>query len=371
MKAYEAWLALVALTTSTGLAQETGATAIRNLCAALASDDTRVVAKAAADARLVVERAVTQVLQRTLDRWAKDDRDNAEVVRLFLLDALIEHEAKVPGDPLLPMLDARLTEIPALVLLVREPAMNEALLLEQFAQRYSTRGIAQPPAGGMLAVTLADPRRSLLGNVLSGRRAKGFAAILWKQANLTLQVRAQDPQAGAHGSISFGLPELRPEEPVEGFPRLPVYRLSEQRPQTDPAKRLLQDARPSKTLLTNWPTRIEFSREGAAQLPIDLSWQGAEPEAEWLAVMAGETRDTLRGLRHLSVTYSTDAKFVAEVTAARAALETARKALRDTLVARGALTADEAKTCDVAVEIVLDDQRGDRSKPLPEIPAAR
>jgi hypothetical protein len=54
-----------------------------------------------------MERPVTQVLRRTLDRWAKDDCENTEVVWLFFLDALIEPEAKVPGDELLPMQGAR------------------------------------------------------------------------------------------------------------------------------------------------------------------------------------------------------------------------------------------------------------------------
>ncbi|MCA8965812.1 MAG: hypothetical protein KDC48_13090, partial [Planctomycetes bacterium] len=116
------WLAVLLLGTPPALAQDTTG----KLCEALTQEDARVVAKAAADARLVKERAVTLALRRALDRWAKEERANAEVVRLFLLDALVEHGAKIPGDQLLPMLDDPLTEIPALVLLCREPAMNEA-----------------------------------------------------------------------------------------------------------------------------------------------------------------------------------------------------------------------------------------------------
>jgi len=252
-------------------------------------------------------------------------------------------------------------------LLCREPAMNEAVLLDLFEQRY-TPGNVGTPAGGLTAASLAHSRRNLLGNLLCLRRAKGFAANLWGQANRALEVTARDPAGAAQGSVTFQLPEVRGVRAVVGFPELPVYRLVEQRPTTDPAKRML---RPSTSLLTSWPTQIEFSRDGKTEMPLELAWLDVQREAEWLALMAGETDDNLRGLRSQGVVYRTDAQFVTEVTAARARFETAKKTLRDALVTRGALTAEEAKKCDVSIEIAIEDRRDDRSKALPEIPVAK
>lgn len=338
---------------------------ITALTSALASDRPVAVATAAHAAREVESRELTAALQKALQRWAKDEQEHGELVRLFLLDALIARDAKVPGDLLVPMLDEPTTEIAALVLLCRDPAINERLLLTAFAERYG-----KPHVHG----TMEDMRRVLVGTVLCERRAPGFAALLWRTANTALHVTVNNPGGGFGRAMSFQLPETRRTAPPEGFPKLPDYRLFERQPQKDPVDRLASDGRQHELLLARTPTRVGFSRNGQVEMRLDaaLLWPSAQRESTWLTTIASGAPDHLRGMRNVTVKLGDDeATFVTAVREAQAKFVAAKTVLRDKLVAAGALTAEEAAKCDTSVEIVFDDRREDVSKPLPKVDAAK
>lgn len=328
----------------------------------LQGDDPRTVAHAAHQTLGMPEREVTQALRKALQVWSKHAVEDAALTRLFLLDALLARDERVPGDTLLPFLDDPLTEPTTLALLCRDPLVNERLLFELFRTRYG-------PAQGCKE---NDLRRALLGNVLCKQRAPGFAAHLWDLAELDLHVHVHDGlPSGAQIGGGIVLPRSRstPHHP-EGFPPLPRTQLGMVlQAHDDHGKPLQFREDPAVLVLVETPTRIELRpKPDPATQPAGFDYWGsggAENIARptlWLATLSGIGEHLFSSHRHLDLTKGEPAGLVARW---RDDLRQFKVTLRAALVEHGALSADESATCRDAVAIDYLDHRGDTSKPLP------
>ncbi|MCA8965811.1 MAG: hypothetical protein KDC48_13085 [Planctomycetes bacterium] len=331
--------------------------------AQLAENDPRAVARATRDALAMPQHEVTQGLRTALQAWMKRDVEHAALARLFLLDALLARDEKLPADALLPCLDDPLTEPTTLALLCRDPLVNERLLFELFRDRYS-------PAKGCKE---NDVRRALLGNVLCNQRAPGFAAHLWDLAELDLHVNVVDglPSA-AHQRGVWLLPGFEPAPaPLDGFPPLPRSQLGMRlQGHDDEGKPVPFPVDPAVLVLIDTPTRIELlPAPDPSTQPAGFDYWGggadniARPPM-WLATMSG-LRENLFAMRyrHLDLTKGEPQQ---QVEKWRDGLREFKATLRGALVERGALSTEEAAACRDEVAIEYVDQRGDTSKPLPE-----
>ena len=335
----------------------------KRVLAQLQQDEPRIVARAARDALAMPHREVTQGLRTALRAWSKREVEHAALARLFLLDALLARDEKLPADTLLPFLDDPRTEPTTLALLCRDPLVNERVLFELFRERYC-------PAKGCEE---NDVRRALLGNVLCNQRAPGFAAHLWALAELDLHVNVHDglPPVARDAGL-WRLPTFEPTPPPPtGFPPLPRSRLGMRlQGHDDAGKPVPFPVDPDVLVLTDTPTRIELRPAPApsTQPPgFDYWGGGAENIATpslWLATMSG-VRENLFSMRHrhLDLAKGESAELV---TKWRDDLREFKATLRDALVEHAALSAAEAATCKDAVAIDYADYRGDIREPLPE-----
>ncbi len=335
----------------------------KRVLAQLQQDEPRIVARAARDALAMPHREVTQGLRTALQAWTRREVEHAELARLFLLDALLALDEKLPADALLPFLDDPLTEPTTLVLLCRDPLVNERLLFELFRERYC-------PAKGCKK---NDVRRALLGNVLCNQRAPGFAAHLWRLAELDLHVTVRDGLPSAAQNVGLWVlpnPEPTPPPPT-GFPPLPRSRLGMRlQGHDDAGKPVPFPVDPDVLVLTDTPTRIELQPAPApSPVPAGFDYWGGGAEniarpSLWLATMSG-VRENLFSMRyrHLDLTKGEPTQLV---TKWRDDLQEFKAGLRDALVAHEALSAEEAAACKDSVAIDYIDYRGDISKPLPE-----
>lgn len=331
--------------------------------AQLRAIDPRAVAHAAHAARALPQHEVTNALRKALLSWTRQDVEYATLARLFLLDALLARDAKLPADTLLPFLDEPLTEPIALAFLCRDAFVNERLLFELFRDRYG-------PANGCRE---NDVRRALLGNVLCNQRAPGFAAHLWELAELDLHVNVFDGLPPAARKVGvWVLPSFEPPAPPpDGFPPLPRSRLGMRlQGHDDQGKPVPFPVDPEVLVLIDTPTRIELLPTPDASIrPAGFDYWGGGAEniarpSLWLATMSGVLENLFsRRHRHLDLTKGEPKE---QVEKWRDGLREFKVTLRDALVEHDALSPEEAAACRDDVAITLVDFRGDTSKPLPE-----
>jgi hypothetical protein len=323
------------------------------LCSKLASSDPRRVARAAAEvAANVCQEFQPQVLA-ALKTWSARNSDDAALVRLFLLDALLQTDAQVPAELLRPHLQG-ITEVPAFVLLARFPAQNQAELLAVFRARKS------------------DDRymRDLLwvaaGNLLSDARTPGFAALLLRDREWTLTIdvvdrdRAIGPWCGGGVEFRGGGTRLSARA---GFPPVPAWSLDS----ATPSMEVLARAR-SRADLWDGVCSVSCHRElittSGTSGPGSTNLGDRLPEM-WLEGMAGgvgAAKDYFA-----TICYTTDAEFVAHVERHRLDTLADRRRLLLALVAASALTRDEMAAIHQPLQLVVRDEREPTASPLPSI----
>jgi hypothetical protein len=177
----------------------------------LQSDRAATVAWAAHELARVRATSETRALLASLQVWGSRNGETADVVRLHLLDALVQSDAKVPGECLLPHLRG-ITEVPAFVLLARDPLQNEPQLREFFFR--------DP------AVRFHSVAWWAAGNLLRAQKTPGFAAWLLARAEFRLEIdvvpagSAGWPRCGGGRFLETGDEK---HQQLPGFPPTPVY----------------------------------------------------------------------------------------------------------------------------------------------------
>ncbi|MBK8097438.1 MAG: hypothetical protein IPK26_10040 [Planctomycetes bacterium] len=307
-----------------------------NLANALRSDDAVTVAWAAHDARECGDKSTIPALRQALRRWESNENQNATQVRPFVLDALIELDARVPAEELTSQIDDERCGNAALILLLRESRVNERQLLELFAGRTWHDGflLRQDPEIRTLAI----------GAVLCQQRAPGFSALLWSRLDHRLHVTVPDDDPGVW-SVSIGRPR-RPESAKVGFP---------------PTVRYVLTFGPSWNKLGD----LWYARQQAEGQEFGVC---ASFDAHiWLHELTQKAPTA--AVRTPTIPFTTADAWKRDVRSARAQLQIELgECLRD-LVRGGAMTEAEAAAAKAQTEVgvVIHDQAKHRAEPLPEI----
>ncbi|MCA8948588.1 MAG: hypothetical protein KDE27_03755 [Planctomycetes bacterium] len=319
----------------------------------LAAEDPVAVARGARLAQRLGLTAVVPELRRSLRAWSSPPDREPWHVRYYLLDALIQLGAELPGEELAPQLGGELEPL-ALILAARSPAAHRTLLWTVLQRHW---------LGGDPVVRLAA------GNLLAATRAPGFAAWLLARLPLRLEVTVRDfdPDVitfdsggvgGAYGVRTATLPAR--------YPPLPRYELTWQ-------------GAAFATLLAPGPQPVWFRRvdDGGRWFTIERSRPtpvapGPAVHA-WLLAMADvDERRLGLPLRRFELVHFRDPGSCRERVAGwRAELEAAFAGLVRRLEVRGALGPVEAAAIVCPLRIELLDERRDRALPLPTFSTVR
>src|SRR5262245_59435744 len=118
-------------------------------------------------------RELLRPLRAVLARYAGQDDSEGQLVRLFVFDALLRLDARVPGEELLPHATGAL-RAPALLLAAKAPLANPAYFRARFDQGSE------------------DLEWQACGNLLAAQNAPGFAAACLARCELELRVDVRD-----------------------------------------------------------------------------------------------------------------------------------------------------------------------------------
>lgn len=266
--------------------------------------------------------------------------------RLVGLDALITLRAKLPGEELA----ARLGE--------DEPVANAAAVL---AVRYGDDAalLAAFDAADSSKARVSDAVWLALGNRLVECRAAGAAARFLGRLTVRLVVFVDDEPREATVRDPVPPPAVADwfDEVPEGFPPVPIWRLSEDRDSRGP-ERLVDGPRPVFVQRSVHDDELRYGYFPGG-VPRD------EARLEWIDALRGSTREErpLERVTARSVVFVSGADLLAKVRSARDDV-----ASRFGTLAAKLLTAEERKTVSPRIETTLVDRRGKREPPLPALP---
>lgn len=321
--------------------------AVEAVVADLAAPAAITVAKAAAEARELEGREVTNALRRGLAAWRDVEGDEASCVRALLLDALIRHDAKLPGDQLLPLLGDELAGGPAFVLLCRSGPTDEAALLEAYRLTPVDRCVRRRALGSLL-VKLRSP---LFVEELVRAGALQLRVVVGDQARLMIAQPDLDSVLPASLPVPQGFPE--PSVYVLESAPMPSYRTEAMRIGS------LVEVAPGVRASRRQPTRRPFAMAVyAATRRDDDSLVQA-----WMQELSGVQLPPpfllLRG---------DDQKLELKLTRARDRMRAGIATALSGLQSRNLISA--ARAAEVANDdvFVLRDERADQAPPLPLVP---
>lgn len=320
------------------------------------------VAWAAQVSRIRRDHRMVAPLQSALGSWRRRTDEDARLVCLHLLDALIALDAKVPAGELLELVDTAECGAAAFVLLVREHRTNQVELMALF-RRDLEHFAATPVWGTDQLVEQRERRTAILGEVLAWHSPPGFVAIVAPRCDWRVQVTVRD--AGKPLPRVFGCTGPRPVAAAPNWPARPALWLDHQHGRSDASR------------IAILPT-LEFvvTREQMAEgeQPGGKLWSFAVPvgesrrmpfEVQWL-VVAGSGEHPRLGV---DVPYDTDAAFLAAATTARDRAQACVDGLRARFIASGELTAAEAaKWLPARIGVEVTDLRASPATPLPALP---
>jgi hypothetical protein len=294
--------------------------------------------------------ACTAELQAQLASLAKVDPARRELMVGYLLDALIQVDARVPVDQLRPFFDQRKLRAQLLILLLRSGDEVRVTLRRWFRAE-------------------DDPMWSMYGNLLAKARDGEFATAVLS-CPVHLKVSAVDQAIPAEGLVDIDEVVLHPARQraiwslhtlAAGYPPFASYVVSD----------LRTDRNPGSFLVGDGPMVLRALREVH---PSMMEWLEREAGSNrgrvygWLAEML-RNRAPDRLLEHdqwVMVQWSGADAFLAAVRERRAEIERDYRALVTACVAAKLVDPAAAKDRLPRIELQFDDRRSDRSVPLPE-----
>lgn len=306
----------------------------------LASTDAREVAWGAYDAGAYQLTEAVPALQRILDAPpATADRDRLALTDA-VLDALIQLHAHLPAPLVLPHVALR--PVQTLVLLTvatdRDPALMHLLTTTSGWRWYSAANVLlQDKDPGLAPHLLATLTLRVTVTVFDGERTLG---------------------PGRAGSIPGG------EHSVENPPGYPPHARYD----------FDMTPNPGVVVLAPGPRTVYYSRKITTDIPDtfhDLAIAPAPNDADriaYLQAMLGPGDETrLQADTSVPVRWSTSDALVRQVEDSRREIERRYQAMLGVLVRAGRLTRDEAAALPSPIDVRLEDQRKDKSVPLPSI----
>lgn len=357
MRGMRAFVVAACLGTLSAQASPSPAAPIANQ---LASEQPISVAQGAQAAAQSRDKAMARPLLQALTKWRTSSDEHARLTCLYLLDALIELDARVTPADLVPLVDDDWCAVQAFVLLAREPRHHEAELMAIFRRDW--------PTFDRELGTFADLRTLAIGNLLAAQGPPGFASLLLGEVDLDVHITIVDSlgaatlgprAAGARAGVRDRGAPLRRAAP-KGWPLRPHLSLLSPRLRSDGAR-----------VRTPATMRVQAVRIGKVENAdvISLAIGHDEPplELRWLATIAGLAIPSVPRRMMLD-----DASTFADVVVrAREQQQVFVDVLRRELVDRRALTTAEASPLDYRVVARLSDDRIVRAIAVPTIPAAR
>lgn len=319
----------------------------KELAAQLASDDTRTVAWGAHLAAEHRAKGLVPELRAALRRFSAARPETRRFAFVALLDALVQTDAKVPFEEVAPAI-TDLTLEPALLLAARDPIGAEAFLLGRFRA---------DEADG------PQPRWYLAGNLLAAQRSPAFGTHLLGGLRYTLELLVVDLtpldgefHVGGVGGSSGGSVRVPADHP-------PTVRYE-----------FSLSATPGAIVVSTGHTPVFAMRKlsRGQSLPLGRrSYSSAgrmQARAHWLgAMLHSDLAAVHRNLARTEQVRWTDAATLqAEWASLRAAVGADHDRLRALCRAAGWLT-DEAAPPPLPLTVRVQDQRRDRSTPLPTI----
>jgi hypothetical protein len=255
----------------------------------------------------------------------------------------------IPSAAVVPYLDR--WPIRTLILLGRGGPERDQVVLDLFRSLPLTKGAAAETPGEMWFA---------LANLLVPRSPSGFAASLLHGLRVELLVTVSESggtstELGSGISHTDGIGQKPP-----GFPPHAEYHW-----EWLPA---------GSSLLSTGPRSLYYSRRVTAEAQFPVSYTArlmptGDDRVAYLSAIAGsEYRSDLGGRMVLGVRWTNGGGYRADVRKKRRAIEREYAGLLARLVSRGRLNADEAARLPLSLTTVVRDERGDRSRPLPQIP---
>ncbi|MDT8070536.1 MAG: hypothetical protein ROO76_20415 [Terriglobia bacterium] len=207
------------------------------------------------------------------------------------------------------------------------------------------------------------------GNVLLKNRTPGFVALLLERFTQHVEVTVTEPGSATGGGVGSGSECMNfTRSPKPGWPVVGTYYLT-QFPERFPS--------PTETFLISGPTDVYYLRLEAGNYDNPPDDPGAcndgnrdQYRAQYLNKLAESycLNDAANAYPHVAIEWSGGSGYARQL---RAALEHRRAELRSVVSCLHdqirALTAEEAGALKPKIEIVIRDERKDRSVPLPPV----
>lgn len=335
----------------------------KTVAADLEQGDAVTIAIAARAARELGDKSLAVPLQKTLRKLTDESNPAERFARLFVLDALIGIDARMPPTHLTPLIDEPLVGEAAFLLLAREPRGNEAELFAVFRRDWPAL-LANQAGAEPEQVHALSRRTRTIGNLLCAQKTPGFAALLLAQSDLQLQVTVTSP----------GSPD-RPHPVESGFttdqtlmvpadlPPIPVFRIV----RTDrPEGLVAEEIAPGPMSLGVCRRECRADPTGKFTVEIRLGNDGPLDALPWLLQFVDRT-DTPP--LTVSITFTDPNTYRRDLRAAMNAVTTYRdKLLQDLLAAKALGSKDAEQLGKRELKVQFLDLRLQATTPLPQLP---
>lgn len=354
---------------------------LETLLPKLASDEPRDVAWGAHLLGHYRLAGAADALRAALRRFRDEKGQPARQVRLYLIDALLLLEVRLPANEFVFLLDDPLTRVPAFLCAAMD-VQGHAELLAELAKTGVGRDLVPFAAGGLLV----DERKLR-------RKPADFARHLLTLARARLSVRVEDAKSSSgpwNSAVGLGGPRETYYAIARDFPRMPYHTLARaDELRTDMVHVLRTGARADDDIwrtgtdgvlgrlpappggrcadsavihARNLVRRISSSAlvEEREESPLHSS-----TAARWLERMA---KHSLPSQWHSQeVQFSDVATLGNDVQRLHAEMQAYGNGLIEDLIEEGWLPKDEPTTFVLPIEVTVRDSRGDQSIPLPSV----
>jgi hypothetical protein len=334
--------------------------------AGLEQGDAVTIAIAARAARELGDKNLAGPLQKTLRRLTDETNSTEWIARLFVLDALIGIDVRMPPTHVLPLLDEPLVGDAAFLLLARESRGNEAELFAVFRRDWPTL-IANQAVTDPAQVYALSRRTRAIGNLLCAQKTPGFAAVLLAQSDLRLQVTVTSPGGPDRPHpVESGFTTDQTLVVPTGLPPLPLFRIV----RTDrPEGLVAEDIAPGPMGLGVSRRECKVDATGKVTLEVRNGNDGPLDALPWLLKLVDRT-DTPR--LKVSISFTDPNSYLRELQAAVDAVKAYRdKLLQDLLAAKALGREDAERLGKRALDVQFLDLRLQAQTQLPRLPTPK
>jgi len=297
-------------------------------------------------------RGAARPLVQALSVWQKQYGLKARFVRLHLADALVGIRAHVPGEQMEILLRDPLTRSCAFAILANDPLVNREALIEL--------AMSRAPHG--------DMARSAAGRLLVAKKmaSQKFGRHILDHLDYHLAVTVTDGASDDNqwnSAVGLGGTPPKEIEAPEGFPPLVRLTLMRSGHDEDTVRLLVPDRFGDSPVVLTREEGVTYKRyqlTAGGKQAADSSWAYAK-------LVGRIARVDLGSFESQTVQFDNAENYLKTITAARDERRAKLKKIVQRMRRDGWLAKD-GPGVEVPLEIGIDDQRGDKSVPLPVLP---